>query len=130
MKSKLEIYALSVCFAAMICIVISSGVGGYAFVRVLNPELTMNSYQYDQYQTNDAYWARDNYQYADDATLVTRPPEKELTAKRLESFSIAKNSEIREGVQTLTGSLIFLFIGLITLLIHLVVAKKSREKDI
>ena len=130
MKSKLEIYALSVCFAAMICVVISSGIGGYAFVRVLNPELTMSSYQYDQYQTNDAYWARDNYQYADDTTQVNRPSEKELTTKRVALFAIAKNSEKREGMQTLTGSFIFLFTGLITLLIHLVVAKKSRAKDI
>jgi len=130
MKSKLEIYALSVCFAAMICLVISSGIGGYAIVRIFNPELTMSSYKYDQYQTNDAYWSGHSYRDTTEKTQINRPTKEELTAKRLESFSIAINGEKRQGVQTLIGSFIFLLVGLVTLLIHLIVAKKSRTKNV
>ena len=45
MKSKLEIYALSVCFAAMVCLVISGGIAGYSIFEIMMPELTMRSHK-------------------------------------------------------------------------------------
>jgi hypothetical protein len=55
-KSLLEIYALAVCFATIVCFVISLGVALYKIVEIINPEFTMNSYEYKRYQSNDAYW--------------------------------------------------------------------------
>ena len=52
-----------VCFAAMVCLVVSSGIGGYAIFEITAPELTMRAHTYDKYQTNDAYWKTINRCY-------------------------------------------------------------------
>ena len=57
MKSKLEIYALSVCFATVIILIISLGIGSYSIVKISAPSLTMSSYYYDQYLTNNETFA-------------------------------------------------------------------------
>jgi hypothetical protein len=53
-KSIVEIYALAVCFATIVCFVISLGIGLYDIVEITNPEFTMKSYAYEKHQTNDA----------------------------------------------------------------------------
>ena len=55
MKSKLEMYALAVCFASVVCLVISFGVAGYAVFKIAAPEISMNKYVYDRFQTNEAF---------------------------------------------------------------------------
>ena len=50
-----RIYALAVCFASILCIAISTGVGLYDLVQISFPRLTMDSYLYQNLQSNDAY---------------------------------------------------------------------------
>ena len=70
MKSKLEIYALSVCFTTVLILVISAGIGGYAIFETITPQLTMKSYEYDRHQTNDAFWKDKNYDSEKEKTKV------------------------------------------------------------
>jgi len=37
MKSKLEIYALAVCFASIVCLIISIGIAGYSIIEITAP---------------------------------------------------------------------------------------------
>lgn len=125
MKSKLELYALSVCFAAVVCLVISAGIAGYAIFEVATPELTMPSYDYDKYQTNEAYW-KSKYSCSKDDKSEVKPAEDVLTKQRLEAFAVEVRAEKREGFRTLIRCFMFIVVSSVTLLIHWQIAKKSR----
>ncbi len=125
-KSLLEIYALAVCFATIVCFVISLGFGIYDVVEMLKPEFTMNSYEYSRHQTNDAFWKKkcsnDNEQ--------PRPNEDELTKQRGESFQRAIKAEQRDAFQSLTQILIILVINAFVFVIHWKIARRARETNI
>lgn len=125
MKAKLEIYALSVCFAAVISLVVSLGIGSYSLIKVTAPTLTMSSYSHTKYQTNETYWKTISCRSKD--CEDKKPIEKELTNQRLDAFRIAQKAESRSGFQTLLKSLLFIFFSSIVLLIHWKLAKSCRE---
>lgn len=125
MKSKLEIYALAVCFASMICIVISSSIASYSVISMVVPDLMMNSYQYDSYQNNDAYWNKIKCCNSEGENKP-RIEESELTQKRNAAYIVALSNEKRRGLQSLIRSLMFVLSGAIALFIHWVIAKRSR----
>lgn len=126
MKSKLEIYALTVCFAAVVCLVVSAGIAGYAAFRIATPELTLSSYNYDKFQTNEAFWKSRGDSCSDEKTTEVRPGEEVLTKQRLEAFSLELKGERREGWQSIIGSLIFILVSGVALLIHWKIAQQAR----
>jgi hypothetical protein len=126
MKSKLEIYALSVCFAAVICLVISAGIGGYSIFEVLAPELTMKTYKYEKYTSNDGYWKTER-SCSKDEKANARPSEEELTKRRLAAYNAVVKEEQRGGFQSLIKCFIFIFFSGIALLVHWKIAKRARE---
>jgi len=125
MKSKLEIYALAVCFAAVVSLVISTGIAGYAVVTIAAPQITMGSYVYDRFQTNDIYWEKTSA-CSKDEERKERPPEDELTRLRREAFSLELRSERREGIQNLIQCLIFILVSGGVLIIHWKIARAAR----
>jgi hypothetical protein len=125
MKSKLEIYALSVCFAAVVSLVISTGIAGYAIVSIAAPRITMRSYDYDRFQTNDLYWEKIS-SCSKNEPAGSRPAEEELTRRRLEAFDLELESERREGVQNLLQCLMFILVSGGVLIIHWKIARKAR----
>ncbi len=127
MKSKLEIYALSICFASMIFLVIASSIGIYSIFEITVPKFTISSYDYNKYQTNDAYWNYINNEYSQDNKAATRPNREVLTKQRFDKFSLVIKAEQREGFQALLKSLIFILVAGSALFIHWKIAKNSRE---
>jgi hypothetical protein len=125
MKSKLEIYALAVCYAAVVCLVISISVAGYSVIQIADPELTMKSYNYDKYQSNDRYWEM-KQRCSEKEGVVKRPPEEELTKQRLEALRMEIKGERRSGLQTLIYALMFVIVGAVTFLLHWRIASKAR----
>lgn len=125
MKSKLEIYALSVCFAAVVCLVISAGIAGYAIFEIVSPELTMSSYKYEKYQTNEVFW-KDKRSCSENEKDDAKPAEDALTKQRLDAFSVEIRAQKREGIQTLIKCFMFIFFSGIALFIHWKIAQKSR----
>ena len=125
MKSKLEIYALSVCFASVVCLVISAGIAGYSIFEITAPELTMNSYRYDKYQTNEAFW-KSEVSCSKEKQTEVKPDEEALTKQRLAAFAVEVKAEKREGAQTLVRCFMFILVSGIALFIHWKIAKKSR----
>lgn len=129
MKSKLEIYALAVCFASIVCLIISIGIAGYSIIEITAPKITMSSHNYQKYQTNDAYWqskwgCSEQYKATSDKT---RPKEEEITKQRLDAFALAIEGEQREGFQTLIKCLMFILISGIVLFVHWRIAKNARK---
>ena len=51
-KSILEIYALAICFVALVCLLYVLGIGVYDLIRITNPEFTINAYEYERHQSN------------------------------------------------------------------------------
>ena len=129
-KSLLEIYALAVCFATIVCFVISLGVALYSIVEIAKPEFTMNSYQYNRYQSNDAYWLSRLNDYGNKEKEMQRPSEEELTKQRTEGYRLAVISEKRDGFQGLTKTAIILLIDTVVFLIHWRIARRARETNI
>ena len=120
MKSKLEIYALVVCFTSIVALVISFATFSYAVLEISIPKITMSSYTYNNYQSNEAYWNILS------RSEKTRPSEEILTKKRVEQFEIAIEGERRDGFRTALQSLVYIFPSLIVLFIHWRLAKRSR----
>ncbi len=128
-KSLLELYALAVCFAAVICFVSSSGIALYSVVAIINPEFTISAFEYKQYQSNDTYWQQHKYEFATKGREIQRPPEDELTKKRKEGYELAVIAEKRSGLQTLTKTLIVIMIDIVVFLIHWLIARRARETN-
>lgn len=50
-----RVYLLAVCFVSMVCIAITAGIGLYSLVKIVAPELTIDSYTYQAHQSLDNY---------------------------------------------------------------------------
>ncbi len=119
-KSIFEVYALTVCFATIVCFVVALGIAIYDFVRIANPEFTLSSYEYRRYQNNDEYWM--SYQHGYNKKGVPRPSEEELTKQRLKSYRLAIKVEKKDAFQSLTICSIILVINIIVFIVHWLVA--------
>ena len=126
-KTILEIYALAVCFVTVICFVACLGVAGYSVIEISKPDFTMRSWDYNQYQTNDAFWKDCGHRYcSDEEKKKPRPSEEELTKQRQDAFSRALISEQRDGAQTLVKTLIVMLIDIVVFFVHWVIARRAR----
>ncbi|MEW6714784.1 MAG: hypothetical protein AB1306_06815 [Nitrospirota bacterium] len=129
-KSILEVYALAVCFATIVCFVIALGVTVYALVCIVNPEFTLSSYEYNRHQSNDAFWDSYKDKYENKDKELQRPSEEDLTKQRTASYPQAIKSERRDGTQSLTIASIILVIDVVVFLIHWLIARRAREANI
>lgn len=131
-KVILEIYALAVCFTAVICFVIAAGFGFYSLAGVLNPEFTLDSWQYKRHRSNENFWSNNlpPLPFEDKVDKRVRPPEQELAELRAKSYQQAIEAEQRSRMQILVRVIIILFIDIMVFLVHWRIAKKARiEKD-
>lgn len=130
-KSVLEIYALAVCFVAVVCFVVALGIAGYSTLEIAKPDFTINSWQYTRHQTNDAFW-RDSGGDRDcdpDKKKKERQSELELTKRREDSYAKVLSSEQRDGTQTLVKCLIIMLIDAIVFAFHWVLARRARSSS-
>ncbi len=133
-KSILEIYALSVCFVALVCFVIVLGIGVYDLIQVINPEFTLNAYEYERHQSNEAFGRSPRMEMrAIGPGIPLEPTElsgeelEELTRRREESYQATLRSEQRRGVQSLTRIAIVLVIDLLVFVPHWLLARRERR---
>ena len=118
-KSILEISALSVCFVTLLCFVIALGIGIHNLIQIGNPECTMNPYEYERHQSNQAFAP----------AVSTEPSEsssEELTEQREKSYQGALRSERRRGLQSLTIVGIVMVIDFLVFGVHWLLAKRTR----
>jgi hypothetical protein len=50
-----RIYLFAVCFVAVVCAAISSGIGIHSFLKIVAPEITLDTYSYDAHQSLDNF---------------------------------------------------------------------------
>jgi hypothetical protein len=123
MKSKLEFYALAVCFTAVVCLIICFSVAGYGIVEITYPELTMRSFEYAKYQSNDSFW---EHKQSGQDPKAAKPSEEELTKERLEALALTLKVEKQEGLQDFIKTVMVILASDVALLVHWKIAKKAR----
>ncbi len=114
----------------MIAIVISFGISLYSLVEIGYPEFTINQWQYEQYQSNDAFWENHPQRFPPElkGKAAKKPSEYKLTKMRKKYYKIALNNERRNGFQSLVKSLIFFLISMVVFFIHWKLFKKTNTK--
>ena len=129
-KSMLEIYALSVCFVTLVCFVIALGIGIYDLIQIASPAFTLNAYEYERHQSNQAFGRSPRIEMRGLAPGVsiepTEPSAEELTQQREESYQAALRSERRRGIQSLTIVGIVMVIDLCVFGVHWLLSKRTR----
>ena len=129
-KSILGIYALAVCFVALGCFVIALGIGVYDLIQIANPEFTINAYEYERHQSNEAFRGSPVRVLRGIAPGIpiepTDRPEEEVTQQRQESYQAALRSERRRGMQSLIRIAIILMIDVLVFVPHWLLAKSTR----
>jgi hypothetical protein len=125
-KSILEIYALAVCFATVVCFVIALGVALFDVIQIANPAFTLNSQEYNRHQSNDSFWNNCG-QYDSDKKDKKRPVDQELTNRRIESYRQVIQSERRDAFQGITKAVIIIIIDIVFFLAHWRIARRTRE---
>ena len=127
-KSILEIYALAVCFATVVCFVIALGIAIFDVIQIASPEFTLSSHEYDRHQSNDAFWSNCN-QYDADKKDKKRPADEELAKRRLESYRQVIQAERRDAFQGITKALIIIIIDIVFFIVHWRIARRAREAN-
>lgn len=126
----LEIYALSVCFVTLVCFVIALGIGIYDLIQIASPAFTLNAYEYERHQSNQAFGRSPRIEMRGLAPGVsiepTEPSAEELTQQREESYQAALRSERRRGIQSLTIVGIVMVIDLCVFGVHWLLSKRTR----
>ncbi len=130
----LEMYALAVCFVTLLCFVIALGIGIYNLIRVVNPEFTLNAYEYERHQSNEAFRGSPGIELRGLArglaparsAEIPEPSDEELTRQREQSYQNVLRAEQRRGTQSLTMVGIVIFIDLLVFAVHWLLARKAR----
>lgn len=150
-KTILEIYALAVCFATIVCATTALGFALWDVVQIAKPDFTVNGYVYEQHQDNESFRpyndcsksaddpAAEAARAAADAAAAAADGEAaagakcrkytaaELTAKREASWAKALRAEQREGFQSLLRCLIVILLDILVFIPHWIIARRARQ---
>lgn len=130
----IRIYALAICFATMVIIAIASGVGLYDIVQASVPSLTVNAWEYQNLQSNDAY--RESFlAMPPDRPRAIEPPvspvskadtlsEEEITERRTRRLAQLIDNHRRDAFRSLIQALIFILVSAVIYVFHWRLAKR------
>ncbi len=129
-KSILEIYALAICFVALLCLITALGIGVYDLIQIANPEFTLSAYEYERHQSNEAFRPTSVREFRGISPAIpvgpTEQSEEEQTRQREASYQTALRSEQRRAGQSLTMMAIVLVIDVLVFLPHWLLVRRRR----
>lgn len=105
--SLVQVYALTVCFSSLVCLMVALGVGLYDVLQIASPEFTLPGYE--AYSSNESFarlWS--------DRGLA----EPELTRVRLAALSDALAAERRAALQSGAFALMVIAIDVVAFAFH------------
>jgi len=131
-RSALHVYALAVCALLIIPLLISGGVAAYGVLQAAWPQLTMPAWEYQRYQSDDAYREhlseRSRFPGDGDGRRVgDSPPDAEIPERRRQAFGEALERERRDGMQSVIRAVIFGLISLALFFPHWRIARRERR---
>lgn len=118
MRSLIQVYALAVCFCALMCLIVALGFGLYDLVRIAAPGFTMN--QYWNFATNE--------QYIQSHPEHKEIPEAELTQFREAANQLSSQGERRAAGQSLVFATIIVLIDAVVFGVHWSIAKRVETR--
>jgi hypothetical protein len=154
-----KIYLLAVCFVSVVCVTITAGIGLYSLVKIMAPQLTLDTHSYNAHQSLDNF--KQSHFYANrfhprgfivrGATgvdralpmrqsdiLQNRAPaaeptpltDEEVEQLRLESYQMLIRNHKRSAIQELIRATLVLFISSMLFLAHWrLIRKYDNEAD-
>jgi hypothetical protein len=142
----IRIYALAVCFAAVLCLAVSLGIGLYDIVQLSFPHQTMDSYQHRALQSNEQFRQSHNLSgslaraypgalelrsglapalaLSEGATRRDPPSEEEVTRHREQALRNALTTVRHDARNSLIQILIILLVSGSLLIVHWRLAKR------
>ncbi|MXX99167.1 MAG: hypothetical protein F4Y58_04565 [Gammaproteobacteria bacterium] len=127
-RTFLELYALAVCFINILIGSIAVGIIIYGAVSVISPELTLSSWEYSKYQSNDEFIASrpDTENFSDKFKNMSV---QEISRERDVAYRLALKAEQRDGMQSIIRFFIVLLIQIILFIVHWRLAQRQRSSD-
>jgi hypothetical protein len=116
MRSLIQIYALAVCFATLMCFVVALGIAIYDAIQIAAPGFT--AVYYEPYYSNDAY-----RQYFPNTEGKS---DDEITRAREQAFDTALHAERRGAMQSAIFAFIILVIDTVVFAVHWRIAKRAQ----
>ena len=127
-KTVFEIYSSLVCFVTIICSSVWLGMGLYSLVGLVKPKITLDDWAYQMHQSNQQFQKPvlgEPFLLGPPGAVEVNKPEpvehlsdKQITEKRLASYQLELQSEVRKNQQSLIKSLIAVFICLPLFFLH------------
>ena len=127
-RTFIELYALAVCFINILIGSIAVGIIIYGAVSVISPELTLSSWEYSKYQSNDEFIASrpDTETFSDKFKNMSV---QEISRERDVAYRLALKAEQRDGTQSIIRFFIVLLIQIILFIVHWRLAQRQRSSD-
>jgi len=120
-RNIFEVYALAVCFIAVLILIIATGIGIYDLIEISFPEFTITSYLYNEYSSNE--------KYIQNNPRIKNLSEEEITSKRESKWNDVIENERRNGYQSIIQVLIFIIISILVFTVHWLFAKKIQLRN-
>jgi len=118
-RSAIQVYALAVCFATLMCLVVSLGIGLYDGMRIAFPAFTLSGWQV--YESNSQYLLF----WPDKKDL----PDEQITKLREVAYRDARAGERHGAMQSLVFVSIVLVIDIGVYVAHWRIARAWSDKE-
>lgn len=123
----IRIYALAVCFASMMCIAISSGIGLFDVIQVSLPEYTVSAHQY-----GGGFYAAPAPMMIQENGSLASPPRltgEELNRQQAERKTLAIDQERHDAIRSLLQILTILVVSIPLFYVHWRLAKRLEAGE-
>ena len=134
-KTIVEIYALSVCFVSVGCLVIVLSLAIWDIVGAMFPEFTVNAHEFERHQSNEDFlhFRLDILEIGRASGMKTDVPkgselsEEQVSQARARNWNRLLKVERRGAVQGLARNIIILFIDIVLIWVHWGIARRARD---
>ena len=125
-KSILEIYALTVCFFAVVCFVFVSALAIHDAVQIVSPEFTLSRHHYERYLSNDSFIRTSQQVSAETVAILKELPREEVARRRLSELKQTLRVERHDGQRSLFKMLVVLVMDALAFALHWKIGQIAR----
>jgi hypothetical protein len=147
MDRSFRIYLLAVCFVSVVCVAITGGIGLYSLLKIVAPELTLDTHSYNAHQSLDNFKSSHFYatRFHPQALFIpgamgvarsmpmrqsdrlknsaqqadpTPLPDDEVEQLRLDSYQMLIKNHKRSAMQELIRTAIVLLVSCVLFFLH------------
>lgn len=129
-KSILEIYALTVCFFAVVCFVFVSALAIHDAVQIMSPQFTLDRHHYERYLSNESYVRAVHPNPAQAEAVLKALPRQEITRQRLSELKRTLRVERHDGQLNLFKMLVVLVVDAVAFAIHWKIGQVARYEAV